>query len=101
MPVILKPSLFSRYLSVKSPLSDITAMLEPYDAREMNTYEIATSFYQERNDARKALQPFSQRLDKEYDVKLKQQLKLFGMGESPSREKKNNRIIIILLQLLH
>jgi putative SOS response-associated peptidase YedK len=91
MPVILKPSMFSRYLSTKSPLSDITAMLEPYPAKDMNAYEIATSFYNERNDARKALQPYSQRLDKEYHVKLKQQLKLFGMGESPSREKKAKR----------
>ena len=66
-------------------------MLEPYSAKDMNTYEISTSFYNERNDARKALQPYSQRLDKEYAVKLKQQLKLFGMGESPSREKKAKR----------
>jgi len=91
MPVILKPSMFSRYLNTRSPLSDITAMLEPYPAKEMNAYEISTSFYNERNNARKALQPFSQRVDKEYDVKLKQQLKLFGMGESPSRDKKSKR----------
>ena len=31
----------------------------------------------------------SKTTDKEYEIKLKQQLKLFGMGESPSREKKN------------
>ena len=91
MPVVLNPSSYSRYLSAKSPLSDITALLEPYAAKDMNAYEIGTSFYQERNDARKALQPMNQRIDKEYDVKLKQQLKLFGMGESPSREKKANR----------
>ena len=91
MPVILKPSLFSRYLNDKSPLSDITAMLEPYPAKDMNAYEIATSFYQERSDARKALQPLGQRLDKEYEIKLKQQLKLFGMGESPSRDKKSKK----------
>ena len=91
MPVVLNPSSYSRYLSAKSPLSDITAMLEPYAAQDMNAYEIATSFYQERNDAQKALQPMNQRIDKEYNVKLKQQLKLFGMGESPSREKKKNR----------
>jgi len=91
MPVILKPSLFSRYLSEKSPLGDITAMLEPYPDKKMNAYEIATSFYRERSDAQKALQPISQRVDKEYNIKLKQQLKLFGMGESPSRDKKEKR----------
>lgn len=91
MPVILKPSLFSRYLSPKSPLSDITAMLEPYPAKDMNAYEISPTFYKEKEDARIALIPFDQRLNKEYDVQLKQQLKLFGMGESPSREKKDNR----------
>jgi len=91
MPVVLTPSLYSRYLSSRSPLSDITAMLEPYPAQLMNAYEIGTNFYKEREDARKALQPVSQRVGKEYNLKLQQELKLFGMGETPSREKKEGR----------
>ncbi len=88
MPVILNPSLYSSYLSPATPLSDITAMLEPYPERWMNAYEIATSFYKNREDARKALQPLSQRVKEEHDLKLQQELKLFGMGETPSRRKK-------------
>jgi len=91
MPVILPPSLYRLFLSNRTPLSDITAILEPFPAQRMNTYEIATSFYKEKDNAHKALQPASQRVEKEHELKLQQELKLFGMGETPSRKKKERR----------
>lgn len=91
MPVVLPPSFYSSFLSERTPLSDITAMLEPFPSKMMNAYEISTGFYKEKDDARKALQPVSQRVEKEYKLKLHQELKLFGMGESPSRKKKEEK----------
>jgi putative SOS response-associated peptidase YedK len=91
MPVILDPSMYIPYLDKNTPLSDITNILEPYPAQQMNAYEIGSSFYKEREDAHKALQPVSQRIEKETDLNLQQELKLFGMGETPSREKKKKR----------
>jgi len=87
MPVILPQESHSRYLSESVPLSDITPILNQFPPQLMNAYPVSPDYKEHKEDAAKALQPTGQRLEKEYEYKIHNKIKLFGMGESPSREK--------------
>ncbi|MBN1597811.1 MAG: SOS response-associated peptidase [Bacteroidales bacterium] len=91
MPVILSPSSYSRYLSTSRPLSDITELLVPYPYEAMNAFPISPAYKKHYDDARLALHPIGQRLEKEYDFKVNEEIKLFGMGELPSRELRDRK----------
>lgn len=86
MPVILSPHNHLRYLDSNRPLSDITEILYPYPEEFMNAYPISPDYKEKTDNAREALLPIGQRLRKEYKYKIKDEVKLFGMGESSSRD---------------
>lgn len=88
MPVILSPGDYNTYLNTDSPLQDITSMLKPFDHRLMNAYPISQEFKSNPLEAKKVLQPTGQRLIKEYDFNVEENLQLFGMGKTSGRLKK-------------
>lgn len=77
-PVILHERQERRWLHAEH-LTEITDMLEPYPAEEMNAYPISNRIKNPRNNGRELLDPVGERLEKEYDIQLNSELKLFGM----------------------
>jgi len=87
MPVILNPEDQNRYLSNSTPLSEVTSLLRPFEAKRMNAYPISAAIKSPKNNTKKLLDPSSSWVKKERELKRTEQLTLFGMGES----KKNRR----------
>ncbi len=79
-PVILPRHYEKKWLRENIPLSDVTAMLEPYPAERMNAYPIATSIKNPRLDSRELINPVGQRIEKEYETKVTSKWELSGMG---------------------
>jgi len=67
-PVILEPWQESVWLNNDAPLSDITAMLKPYDSNKMNAYPIGSSVKNKRNNFPELLQPIGNNLNDEADM---------------------------------
>lgn len=78
-PVILHPYQEKRWLNAEH-LTEITDMLAPYPSDEMNAYPISASIKNPRNNSRELLDPVGERVEKEFDVKIENELRLFGMG---------------------
>ena len=88
-PVILPREKESQWLDLESPLSDITAMLNPYPSKEMNAYPIDKQIKNPRNNGRALLDPVGERVDKEVEYSLEQDLSLEGMGFTRGRQRRN------------
>lgn len=89
-PVILKPKDYSTWLDKDSALERITSLLEPYPGSEMNAYPVSTRVKNPRENDKDLLLPTGERIVKEFDYEIHQSLKLFGMGQSPARNRKFN-----------
>ncbi|MEO0405543.1 MAG: hypothetical protein AAF193_11790, partial [Bacteroidota bacterium] len=63
--------------------------LKPYPGEEMNAYPIATDIKNPRANGLNLLDPIGERVFPEYDYKIEKDIKLYGMGESPARSRKN------------
>lgn len=81
-PVILHPGQEKRWLKESTPLTDITAMLNPFPAAKMNAYPISPDIKNPRNDFPGLIQPIGQRLISEFEEKHSSDVKLQGMGSN-------------------
>jgi len=88
-PVVLKEEDEQRWLDPELPLADATALLKPYDGTLMNAYPIDPAIKSPRAEGLDLLKPVGQRVIKEYDYELYDELRLEGMGESRARQRKN------------
>ncbi len=88
MPVILDPLDYKYYLNLKTELSDITALLKPYDFKKMNAYPIDSGIKKVSSNNKEILQPKGDLLMEESAFEKKESIQLFGMGESPSRNRR-------------
>ncbi|NVK28742.1 MAG: SOS response-associated peptidase [Flavobacteriia bacterium] len=86
-PVILEPDQESDWLSNDLPIQDVTAMLEPYDAKRMNAYPIDPAIKNPRAQGIELLKPTGERVFKEYDYEIYEELRLEGMGETRARQR--------------
>lgn len=86
-PVILHPEQESDWLSSDLPLPDVTAMLEPYSAAEMNAYPISPAIKNPRAHDVELLKPVGQRVYTEYDYEIYSEIVLEGMGETRARQR--------------
>lgn len=89
-PVILRRQHERMWLNTKTPLSDITNLLSPYPSDEMNAYPINNRIKNPSLNEASLLEPTGERLVHESQVVFKKESKLFGMGHSPARERRNN-----------
>ena len=62
MPVIIPPAYYKKYLSTATELSEITALLEPYPAREMNAYPINSAISKTSTNEAESLKPIAEPL---------------------------------------
>lgn len=86
-PVILDPDWERAWLDVEAPLADITAMLQPFPEKKMNAYPIAPNIRDPRANGSQLLAPVGQQIYPEFEYVMHDQMKLFGMGESRSRQR--------------
>lgn len=87
-PVILPENLYSTWIDRDTPLEQITSLLTPYPASELNAYPVSPRVKNPRENDAQLLQPTGERLEKEYDYEIERNLKLFGMGQSPARDRR-------------
>jgi len=89
MPVILPEEFYSEYLNLEVPLSDITSLLQSYPAKQMNAYKISPAIKIPRNNAKEFIQPVSEWVQPEKQLKITTQIDVFGMGESREKRSRN------------
>lgn len=90
-PVIIPDGDEQKWLDPNTPLSDITGLLKTFPDDEMNAFPIAPTIKNPRTEGKDLIQPIGQRLIKEYDFEIEDQVKLFGMGETRSGTKRNEK----------
>lgn len=81
-PVILPRQYEKRWLRQNLPLTDVTALLEPYPAELMNAYPIGPEIKNPQLDNKDLIAPTGQRIEKEFEVKTTKKWELSGMGAS-------------------
>ena len=64
-------------------------MLRPYPANRMNAYPISAAIKKPEAEGPELLKPTGERLYKEYDYEIYQEIKLEGMGSTSARVRKN------------
>ena len=79
-PIILPRGSEATWLSLKTPLTDITKLLRPYDADLMNAYPISDRVRNPKENDRLLIEPIGKSLDSESVIKTSQTIKLQGMG---------------------
>lgn len=81
-PVILPKEREGDWLNSELPLADVTAMLLPYDADQMNAYPVSLDIKNPKANGMHLLDPIGERLFPETTETLRQSTKLQGMGTS-------------------
>lgn len=88
-PMILTLENYYHWLQARD-FQDVSALLKtPMPSQQMNAYPIEASLINSpANNNKEVIEPIGERVTKEYDVKMNQEIKLFGMGKSPARRRK-------------
>jgi putative SOS response-associated peptidase YedK len=89
-PLILPKEWEKMWMDPSTPLADVTSMMSIPPADSMNAYPISVEIKHPAARGFQLLQPIGERVYKEYDYEIYQDLQLFGMGETPSRNRRNN-----------
>lgn len=89
-PVILHKKHEGLWLNSSAPLLDITRLLQPYSSDEMNAYPISSAIKNPSAEGKELLEPVGERLEAENGIVFTKHNKLFGMGHSPGRERRND-----------
>lgn len=79
------------WLSGDASLNEITAMLKPFEATDMNAYPVSPKIKNPKENEMELLKPTGQRIFKEYDYELYDEITLEGMGNTRARQRKNNQ----------
>jgi putative SOS response-associated peptidase YedK len=87
-PVILHKEDEHAWLDPDLPLQEATDMLRPYPASEMNAYPIDVAIKAPKANGLDLLAPIGQRVYKEYDYVIYDELQLEGMGSTTARKRK-------------
>lgn len=84
-PVILNPADEKRWLSEKTPLSEITAMLKPYDATQMNAYPIDKAISHPKAEGRQLITPAGEPVEQDEAFHVAEHIKKSGFGRRKIR----------------
>jgi len=88
-PVLLPEENEQAWLDLSTPLADITAMLGPFPSNAFNAYPISPEIRDPRVNGSDLLQPIDQRIHVEHEFMLHEEIELFGMGESRTRNSRS------------
>jgi len=89
-PVILSREQEALWIDNQLPLSDVSSMLRPYPGSELNAYPVSVDIKSPKNHGPELLKPVGERIKKEYDYLIYNELKLEGMGQTQARNRKSN-----------
>ena len=87
-PVILQGEEEAMWINDNTDISDITALLKPFEAKNFNAYPISPEIRSPKAVDSTLLKPLGQTIYPEFNYIIYEDLKLFGMGESPARERR-------------
>lgn len=87
-PVIIPKESEKQWLSNESSLDEITTLLQAYPADRMNAYPISPAIKSVKENGLHLLKPIGERVFPEFEYEIYEEIKLFGMGESPARNRK-------------
>ncbi len=87
MPVILPHYNEAKWLNTKTPLSDITAMLNPFQSELMNAYPIDKKIKNPRNNYPQLIEPTGEKIMQETDFTVNDKIKKQGMGQYKIRHR--------------
>lgn len=79
-PVILKPFQEKKWLNQASPLTDITAMLSPYEADRMDAYPITPKIKSTRIDIPELIDPLGKHLNANAEIRVSDEFIRKGFG---------------------
>lgn len=79
-PVILKPHQEKAWLRSNTPLTDVTAMLQTFDASQMDAYPIDPKIKSIHEDNSALILPLGEHLNPDQDVNVKDEFKREGFG---------------------
>ncbi len=79
-PVILPREKESQWLNDKTPLTEITKMMYPYNSKLMNAYQISPKISSSRNNYKELINPLSKPLSEDDNLNVNKSLQLQGMG---------------------
>ncbi|MFY0627052.1 MAG: SOS response-associated peptidase [Reichenbachiella sp.] len=88
-PVIIPKEYEKEWISNDTGLSEVTQLLKPYPATFMNAYPIPPTIKSPLAEGPELLKPIGERIYKEYDYEIYQEIKLEGMGSTSARIRKN------------
>ena len=88
-PVILSKSAERKWLSEKSPLTDITKLLKPYPAELMNAFPISNDIKNPKANGKNLINPIGPKLQEELQIRTHKELRLQGMGNRNRKEGEN------------
>jgi hypothetical protein len=91
-PLFLHPHQEKVWLDVHTPLPEITAMMIPFPADELNAYPVSPELKSPKNRELQLLVPIGPRVFPEYSYEVYEEIKLFGMGESRSKERRQGEL---------
>lgn len=86
-PVILSKEDEQHWLDPQLPLQEVTNLLQPYNASEMNAYPISAEIKPPKANDLNLLKPTGQRVYKEYDYVIYEDIVLQGMGSTTARRR--------------
>jgi len=79
-PIILYPHQEAAWLNLKTPLTDITRMLNSYPSEKMNAYPISSKIKNPKANEASLLEPIGSELNSISELSVDRELKLQGMG---------------------
>ena len=90
-PVILSASDANTWLSSRASLSDITRLMKPPYWGAMNAYRVSDKMRNPNAEGKELVQPISQRIYKEYEIKFEQENIKLGFGWSPAKHRRSKQ----------
>lgn len=89
-PLILPEAHYRSWLQHDLPLSEVSRMLYYEELPEFNAYPISTDIKSPKQKSINLLQALGAPIFPEQELQFTQNLKLYGMGTSPARERRSN-----------
>ena len=91
-PLILDKESASVWIDSQSTLSDVTACLKVPKADWLNAYPIDTAIKLTKNNNKDLLKPIGDRIIREFDYEVYQDIEMFGMGETRGKKRRDDQL---------
>ncbi|MCB0481646.1 MAG: SOS response-associated peptidase [Flavobacteriales bacterium] len=88
-PIILPREVESAWIDSSLSLSEVTELLQPFPGEELNAYPISIDIKKPTSNGLHLLEPTGERIIKEHDYIIYEDIRLEGMGMTTARKRKN------------